>query len=288
MAPLAAGVARWWPRLTGTITLFSFQARRQRRSRPTTGSVAVTVGLLLALAACGSGEGSTAETLEQVAATVAGESADAVDPDDDAENDAVVIEASDDDGATGDLNSDDIATSAVADEAADRSLVPPRKGVTTRSADAVGDGSPPQDVGTAIIRITDADGNVCEVCMWHADEADERSTGLMGVLDLDVPIGMAFAWDAPTSGNFFMFNTPTPLSIAWFAPDGSYLSEADMAPCDTDDSSTCERYGTTGEYTLAIEMFQGELGKVGIGPGSRAEVVKLPEAGREHICPLLD
>ncbi len=229
---------------------------------------AVLIGFaLLIVAACGSGEGSTAETLEPVATTVVGDIGD---------------ETTD-----AQFSGDEITTSAVADEVADRTQLAPTKGVATRSPDAVGDGSPPEDVGTAIIRITDAEGNVCDVCMWHADEATERSTGLMGVLDLGQPIGMAFAWDAPTSGNFFMLNTPTPLSIAWFAPDGSYLNETDMAPCITDDASTCQRYGAAGEYTLAIEMFEGQLGKVGIGPGSRAEVVKLPEDGFEHLCPLL-
>jgi uncharacterized protein len=241
----------------------------------------VAVALAMVLAACGSGDDDAAVTLEPVAtidaATDDADDVDALDGDD-----LDVAVAADDELIEG-----GITTSAVADDVADRSEIPPTKGVITRSPDATGDGSPPQDVGTAIVRITDADGNVCEVCMWLADDASERSTGLMGVYDLGQSIGMAFAWDAPTSGNFFMFNTPTPLSIAWFAPDGSYVSEADMAPCITDDSSTCERYGADGEYMLAIEMFQGELGKVGIGPGSRAEVVKLSDPADEATCPLL-
>lgn len=251
----------------------------QRRSR---GGWVAALLLGLLLAACGSGNEASTVTLEQVETTtngvdpVSGDTTVSAEGDD---SDSVVID--------GELTDDGITTSAVADESAERLEIAPTKGVTTRSPDAVGDGAPPQDVGTAIVRITDADGNTCEVCMWLADEAGERSTGLMGVFDLDRPIGMAFAWDAPTSGNFFMLNTPTPLSIAWFAADGSYVSETDMEPCITDDSSSCERYGAGGEYTLAIEMFQGELGKVGIGPGSRAEIVKLPEPGTENICPLL-
>lgn len=264
LAPPAARAARRRTLLKPT-TLLSFQVQKQRGW-----VVAAAFGVLLA--ACGSGDASTTDTLEQVDTTVG-------DVASDPEVETVVVD--------GELTDDGITTSAVADEAAERSDVAPTKDVITRSPDAVGDGSPPQNVGTAIVRITDADGNTCEVCMWLADEAAERSTGLMGVFDLGQPIGMAFTWDAPTSGNFFMLNTPTPLSIAWFASDGSYASEADMEPCITDDSSTCERYGAGGDYMLAIEMFQGELGKVGIGPGSRAEIVKLPEAGAETICPLI-
>lgn len=154
--------------------------------------------------------------------------------------------------------------------------------IRRRSPEAVGDGDPPRGVGTSIVEITDSDGEVCRVCMWHADEGSERSSGLMGVRDLGEPVGMAFAWDAPTSGRFYMFSTPTPLSIAWFSPDGAFLSETDMEPCLDETSANCERYATTGEYTLAIEMFQGELAKVGIGPGSTARVVAVSES---DTCP---
>ena len=121
-------------------------------------------------------------------------------------------------------------------------------------------------------------------CMWLADTTDERSQGLRGVDDLGGPVGMAFAFDPPATGNFFMFETPTPLSIAWFDPTGSFLSATDMRPCLDEASSRCERYGTTGPYTLAIEMFQGELGKIGIGPGSTAAVVAVTEPGGDSRC----
>ncbi len=137
-----------------------------------------------------------------------------------------------------------------------------------------GDGDvEPDGFTTVTARVTSADGDVCDVCLWLADGADERSRGLMGVSDLGDPVGMAFVWEAPTSGRFFMLNTPTPLSIAWFAADGSHVNEDDMEPCITDDSSTCERFESGGDYTVAIEMFQGELGVIGIGPGSSIELL---------------
>jgi uncharacterized protein len=150
--------------------------------------------------------------------------------------------------------------------------------VRTRSADAVGDGVRPEGFTTVTARIASVDGDVCDVCLWLADDGDERSRGLMGVTDLGGPVGMAFVWDEPIDGQFFMLGTPTPLSIAWFEPSGAHLSETDMAPCITEDASTCERYGPGGSYDLAIEMFQGELDVVGIGPGSNVELVAGSEA----------
>ena len=80
-----------------------------------------------------------------------------------------------------------------------------------------------------------------------------------------------------------MFNTPTPLSIAWFRGDGTYIAEADMDPCLTDDSDTCPRYNPGAEYAFALEVFQGDLGKLGVGPGSTLQLVPGTES---TTCPL--
>lgn len=167
-------------------------------------------------------------------------------------------------------------------EAADTTIPAPitagDQGVATRSADVVGDGDRPEGFGTVTVRITAADGSVCDVCLWHADGTPLQRRGLMGVTDLGEPVGMAFAYDSPSTGNFVMISTPTPLSIAWFAPSGGFLSATDMTPCTEADSDDCERYNTSGPYTLAIEMFQrpgggSQLDLVGIGPGSTADIV---------------
>jgi uncharacterized membrane protein (UPF0127 family) len=157
------------------------------------------------------------------------------------------------------------------------------KDVRTRSQDAVGDGVVPQGYTTITAEITSVDGDVCSVCLWLADSPDERRNGLKGMTDLGGPVGMAFLWDAPLEGNFVMIGTPTPLSIAWFNPDRSFLAQTDMEPCLGEDSTRCERYPAGGPYDLAIEMFQGELDKIGIGPGSRIELL----AGTESaMCAL--
>jgi uncharacterized membrane protein (UPF0127 family) len=98
-------------------------------------------------------------------------------------------------------------------------------------------GVQPEGFTTATVEIIKADGTICEVCMWLADTAEERSRGLMGVTDLGTAAGMAFVFEQPTSGSFYMFQTVTPLSIGWFAPGGALVSMADMAPCESNDSS---------------------------------------------------
>lgn len=134
----------------------------------------------------------------------------------------------------------------------------------------------PQGYGSVTATITSADGEVCEVCLWLADTPELRRNGLMGVTDLGDAVGMAFRWDEPVTSRFYMFQTPTPLSIAWFAASGEHVGQADMDPCLVDDSSTCERYGADAPYTVAIEMFEGQLDAIGIGPGATVALAEQP------------
>ncbi len=92
-------------------------------------------------------------------------------------------------------------------------------------------GVQPEGFTTVTARLTEVDGEVCEVCVWLADTPEERGRGLMGVTDLGDAAGMVFKFDEPIVGSFYMFQTPTPLSIAWFAPGGDHVGSADMAPC---------------------------------------------------------
>jgi uncharacterized protein len=128
-----------------------------------------------------------------------------------------------------------------------------------------------------------ADGEVCRLCLWVAETSVQRQRGLMGVTDLGGADGMVFSYEGPASGAFWMRGTPMPLSIAFFAADGSFVSAADMEPCLTGASADCPRYSATGPYTAAIEVPQGRLAELGIGPGSRLELATGP--GCDDVAP---
>ena len=121
--------------------------------------------------------------------------------------------------------------------------------------------------------VTEADGTVCELCLWLADTGDRRSRGLMFVTDLGPADGMAFVYPSPHSGSFWMKNTLLPLSIAFFAPDGAYLDSFDMEPCTAE---PCDRYPTADDFLVAIETTRGGLADLGIGPGSVLELFDAP------------
>ena len=106
--------------------------------------------------------------------------------------------------------------------------------------------------------------------------------------ELGDAVGMAFRFDEARIGTFYMFQTPTPLSIAWFdAPvaraGGALVSTADMEPCVSKNSTECERFSAEGDYVLAIEVFQGDLASIGITAGSTARLLPGTESTN---CPL--
>lgn len=121
--------------------------------------------------------------------------------------------------------------------------------------------------------VTKADGTVCELCLWLAATGEQRSQGLMFVTDLGDADGMAFLYDAPQTGAFWMKNTLLPLSIAFFSAEGAYIGAFDMEPCTAD---PCPTYPTSPDFTVAIETTQGNLAALGIEPDSVLELTDLP------------
>jgi uncharacterized membrane protein (UPF0127 family) len=108
-------------------------------------------------------------------------------------------------------------------------------------------------------------------CALLAATETQRARGLMEVEDLKGYPGMIFRFSQDTQAAFHMRNTPMPLSIAWFAADGSLVSTADMEPClESDD---CPVYAASGPYRYAIEVPQGQLDELGIVPGSKLEIL---------------
>jgi uncharacterized membrane protein (UPF0127 family) len=119
------------------------------------------------------------------------------------------------------------------------------------------------------MRVTDADGAVHESCVLVADTAAKQQRGLMDVDGLGGYDGMTFRFKAPTTDAFYMYRTRLPLSVAFFGSDGAFLSAVDMAPCTAKDGNDCPLYRASAPYLNALEVVQGNLGAVGVGPGSQ-------------------
>jgi len=122
--------------------------------------------------------------------------------------------------------------------------------------------------GTTAISVRDAAGDVRSACVLVADTAARRARGLMEVTrpQLRGYGGMLFVFESEQERGFWMRNTPMPLSIAFFAADGRFVSSADMTPCG--DSPDCPRTSSQGRAQYALEMPQGMLPSLGIGTGS--------------------
>lgn len=123
--------------------------------------------------------------------------------------------------------------------------------------------------GTAHLVVTAGYGlhAVSGACALVASTSAQQSTGLMGQTSLHGFAGMAFQFSSPTETNFYMKDTVIPLTVAWFGADGRFLVSVDMKPCPTT-QSICPTYGPGVSYQLALEVPQGKLGSLGIGPGS--------------------
>jgi uncharacterized membrane protein (UPF0127 family) len=90
---------------------------------------------------------------------------------------------------------------------------------------------------------------------------EQRQKGLMYRRDLASHEGMLFVFEEPQPQCFWMRNTPTALTIAFVADDGSIVNLADMKPFD--ESSHC----STQPVRYVLEMNQGWFAKRNLKPG---------------------
>jgi len=128
----------------------------------------------------------------------------------------------------------------------------------------------PQGFDTTPARVTTVDGEVCDLCVWVADDNARRGRGLMGVTDLGGLDGMAFVYDEPRTTSFTMRNTLLPLTIVFYGPDGRYLDAFDMEPCEAE---PCPPYPTPEGFTVAVEVLQGEHAGLAMVQGSVLELL---------------
>jgi uncharacterized membrane protein (UPF0127 family) len=138
---------------------------------------------------------------------------------------------------------------------------------------------PLRGFGEVVVTVTRPDGSTCQVCLLAAVTAAEQARGLMEVKDLGGYDGMVFAYERPVAGAFYMRNTPTPLSIAYFGSEGEFVSSLDMAPCS--DVDGCPTYPAAAPFRFAVEVPKGALPGIGItGRGTTISVDGTP-------CPLV-
>lgn len=95
----------------------------------------------------------------------------------------------------------------------------------------------------------------------------ERERGLMGRTRLGQSEGMIFVFDRDEHLEFWMKDTPLPLSIAFISAEGKILEIRDMQPFDT----RTIRSRLSARY--ALEMNQGAFQRLGIVEG---DVVTFP------------
>lgn len=126
--------------------------------------------------------------------------------------------------------------------------------------------------GVVALRVVAADGGVVDACAHLASTPEQRAQGLMGQQDLGGYDAMVFRFDEPTTGSFYMFETVLPLSIAFIDAEGAFVSATDMAPCPEPEPSACRTYPPAGPYLHAVEVVEGDLRRLGVGPGATVSV----------------
>jgi uncharacterized membrane protein (UPF0127 family) len=109
-----------------------------------------------------------------------------------------------------------------------------------------------------------SEADVVELDVWFAGEPDQWQQGLTAVTDLDGADGMLFAFDAAAEYRFYMWQTPMPLDIYFFAEDGHVVASDSMEPCLRGPSSRCARYSPGVPFLLALEVPSGSLDSLAI------------------------
>ena len=133
-----------------------------------------------------------------------------------------------------------------------------------------GTGRVPEGFSSVIIEVTQPDGSVVEWCVLLADTPQNRARGLMEVDSLGDYDGMLFSFDGESFGSFYMLQTRIPLSIAFIAADGSFVSSTDMEPCpDDDDDPPCPRYAPKPPTSLPWRCRKAASTSWGSAPARR-------------------
>lgn len=128
------------------------------------------------------------------------------------------------------------------------------------------------EFGTISFKVTNPAGQLLPspFCALHAASPQQRAQGMKGKSDLGGHDAMVFAFERPEMVSFINKDVPIALHIAWFDETGTFISAAEMPPCQQD--TGCPTYTASAPFTLALETPVGGLGSIGIGAGSKVEL----------------
>jgi uncharacterized protein len=104
-----------------------------------------------------------------------------------------------------------------------------------------------------------------------ASTPDARARGLMGRTELPSDLGMAFVFEGPTTGRFWMKDTLIPLSIAFWGARNRVVAILNMPPCRAD---PCPTYGPQRPYVGAVEADLGYFEDHGVEVGDRVQLTQ--------------
>ena len=124
------------------------------------------------------------------------------------------------------------------------------------------------------LKITTADQREIRVLAETAETAEQRNRGFMERKNIPAGTGMVFIFERDQILNFWMKNTPTPLSIAYIDSRGTIRDIFDMTPF------SLSSVTSTLSVRYALEVPQGWFTENGIKPGDKVSIPQRMHKGR--------
>lgn len=112
-----------------------------------------------------------------------------------------------------------------------------------------------------------------------ADDAEERSRGLMFRESLPASQGMLFIYESPRPASFWMKNTLIPLDMIFIAPDGVVGAVHPMAV--PHDETPIQGPDDT---LMVLEIRGGLAASLGLAPGAELRHPALDQSGAAWAC----
>jgi uncharacterized membrane protein (UPF0127 family) len=130
----------------------------------------------------------------------------------------------------------------------------------------------PGALPTGELRVARGGETLLALTVEIAETPGSRARGLMGVDSLDEDRGMAFLFDSPSRGSFYMMNVVIPLDIAFWEPSGRIVDILQMEPCRED---PCRLYKPSKSYVGALEVNRDVFSRTGVTVGDDVTIRRI-------------